>query len=117
MPISALSSLEKFFTLKYALKRVIDFDSILQCKACWFVLTAGLSVTVDGVHPQVGRAGVKQHLEGLGGCSNADGSKVGGLGNTLVGGKQREEQNKRKYNPISQLMLSSKCLYSIQKWC
>lgn len=43
------------------------------------VLTAGLSVTVDGVHPQVGRAGVKQHLEGLRGCSNTDGSIVGRL--------------------------------------
>ena len=59
-------------------------------KACWVVLTAGLGVTVDRVHPQVGRAGVKQHLEGLGGCSNADGSIVGGLGNTLVGGKEIE---------------------------
>lgn len=77
----------------------------LKCRACWFVLTAGLSVTVDGVHPQVGGASVKQHLEGLGGCSNADGSIVGGLGNTLFGVEEREKQSKRKYKPISQLLL------------
>lgn len=69
-----------------------DFCSVKS----WFLLTAGLSVTVDGVDPQVGRASVKQHLEGLGRCSNGDGSIVGGLGNTLVGVKEGEEQNKKQ---------------------
>lgn len=35
-------------------------------------LTAGLAGAVDGGHPQVSRAGVKDDLELLRGCSNAD---------------------------------------------
>lgn len=67
----------------------------MKCEDCGFVLTAGLSGAVDGVHPQVGRAGVKQHLEGLRRSSNADGSVVGGLGNTVVGGAKSEKQGKK----------------------
>lgn len=52
----------------------------LKCKAWWFALTAGLSVTVDRVHPQICRTSVKQHLVGLGRCSNADGAVVCDLG-------------------------------------
>lgn len=52
-------------------------------------LTAGRARAVDGGHPQVRRAGVKDDLELLRGRANADGANVGQLQGPGRGGYGR----------------------------